>query len=139
MGWSDSSEFRRRSAEARGRIRAVSPARALERLQSGALLLDVREADEFADGHISGAVQVSAAALPLQAAGILPDRHASVVLYSSSGNRSALAADALQTIGYTQVVSIEGGIRAWRQEAVAPPALALANPRSRFALKGTAL
>lgn len=114
MGWSDSPEYVRRMSEARRTIRAVPPVEAQERVRGGALLLDVREAEEFARGHITGAVQVSASALPLRAAGILPHRHASVVLYSSSGHRSALAAHALQTLGYTQVVSIDGGIKAWQ-------------------------
>ena len=99
-------------------IPQVLPAqlRARQAEQSPPLLLDVREADEVADGIIPGGVHVPRGVLDLRIESIAPDPHTPIVLYCGSGQRSALGARALQELGYTQVESLEGGFRAWKHE-----------------------
>ncbi|KEF42597.1 MAG: hypothetical protein ER33_04860 [Cyanobium sp. CACIAM 14] len=107
------SDFLERAEAARRLIREVDAAELQSLLTSGAELIDVREPQEYAAGHIPGARQVNGSALALQAAGILPDRDRPVVVVCRSGNRSAIAALELQTLGYAQVVSLRGGLLQW--------------------------
>lgn len=107
-------EFRRRLHEARTRISAVNPAQAEAMLEAGALVLDVRGVDDEGIVTIPGALRVSAAALPLQAAGILSDRRRPVLVFCANGERSLVAAHELQILGYERVVSLAGGLGAWQ-------------------------
>ncbi|MDF1563171.1 MAG: molybdopterin-synthase adenylyltransferase MoeB [Deltaproteobacteria bacterium] len=79
------------------------------------LLLDCREADEFAQGIIEGARTVPRGLLEMKIESLSPDRGAPVVIYCAVGARSALAAKSLQDLGYTDVVSLAGGIGAWKR------------------------
>lgn len=101
-------------AEAKGRIREVSAAEAAARKASGApvTFLDVRDAQEANLGKIPGAVHVSRGTLEGKIEGLVP-RDADVIIYCASGNRSALAADTMQQMGYGKVASLAGGFRAW--------------------------
>lgn len=77
-------------------------------------LVDVREESEVAAGYIQGAKHIARGVLERDIEVLIPDLHARIVLYCGGGYRSALAADSLQRMGYTEVYSMAGGIRAWR-------------------------
>lgn len=79
------------------------------------VLIDVRERDEFVDGHIEGADFVPRGLLDLKIENMVPDRDKEIVLYCGSGTRSALAAKTLEDLGYSNVVSMAGGFTAWKQ------------------------
>ncbi|WJH56682.1 rhodanese-like domain-containing protein [Ectopseudomonas guguanensis] len=82
-------------------------------------LLDVRSDSEFHEGHIDGALNLSADEFDSRIEDLLPDKQAPVVCYCRGGNRGALAADKLQQLGYTKVSSIEGGLSAFLSEGPA--------------------
>ena len=100
--------FLQQAAEARRRIREVTPEQADEHIAQGALLIDVRDQSEFDAGHLPGARLLPRDTLPERIGDLVTDKHAPIVCYCGGGNRGALAADTLQTLGYTQVVSIAG-------------------------------
>jgi rhodanese-related sulfurtransferase len=77
-------------------------------------LIDIREESEWQSGHIVGAFHLGRGILERDIEQRIPDRTAEIVLYCGGGYRSALAADNLQQMGYTQVKSMAGGIRDWR-------------------------
>lgn len=108
-------EFLRAAAEARTHISEVSPGEANQLVADGAVLLDVRERDEYEAGHIEGAQLCSRSQLEEAISTLVPDKHTPIVCYCGGGNRGAVAADALQQLGYDQVRSIEGGLRQYRK------------------------
>src|SRR5437016_5260082 len=75
------------------------------------LLVDVREESEFAKDHLPGALHIGKGVIERDIEQKVPDTGAKLVLYCGGGFRSALAADALQKMGYTNVISMDGGIR----------------------------
>jgi rhodanese-related sulfurtransferase len=77
--------------------------------------IDVREDHEFAKDHAKGARHLGKGILERDIETIIPDKHAEIILYCGGGFRSALAADALQRMGYTHVSSMDGGIKGWRE------------------------
>jgi rhodanese-related sulfurtransferase len=79
------------------------------------LLVDVREESEYAAGHAAGAVHMSKGVIERDVETKVPDTGTPIVLYCGGGFRSALAADNLQKMGYTNVISMDGGWRAWVQ------------------------
>jgi rhodanese-related sulfurtransferase len=79
-------------------------------------LVDVREESEYAKDHLPGALHLGKGVLERDVEKAVPDTAAAIVLYCGGGFRSALAADNLQKMGYTNVVSMDGGIRDWRQK-----------------------
>lgn len=79
-------------------------------------LVDVREESEWARDHLPGAIHLGKGVLERDVEQRLPDPQAEIVLYCGGGFRSALAADALQQMGYTNVLSMDGGIRDWREK-----------------------
>ena len=79
-------------------------------------LVDVREESEWAKDHLPRAVHLSKGVIERDAEKQLPDSAAEIVLYCGGGFRSALAADNLQKMGYTNVWSMDGGIRGWREK-----------------------
>lgn len=81
-------------------------------------LVDVREDDEWKAGRAKGAVHVGKGVIERDIEGAIPDKAAPIVLYCGGGFRSALAADALQQMGYTNVISMDGGIKAWREKGL---------------------
>jgi sulfur-carrier protein adenylyltransferase/sulfurtransferase len=96
-------------------VAEVDPAEVSEHLGNGIVLVDVREADEWDRGHIPGAVHVPRGYLESRIDAAAPDRDARVVLYCASGQRSALAAHTLkELLGYSDVVSMTGGITLWK-------------------------
>ncbi len=111
--------FLRLVEEARSRVREVSVAQTLERLRQGARLFDVREDNEWQRGHAAGAAHLGRGVIERDIEREVPDRGAELILYCGGGYRSALAADNLQRMGYTNVYSLAGGWRSW-EEAGAP-------------------
>lgn len=106
--------FPEQVADAKQRIREVSPAdvQAMQARGEPVTVVDVREDAEWAAGHLPGAVHVPRGRLEAEAAAQIP-RDRPTVVYCAAGGRSALAADALQQMGYADVVSMRGGIGAW--------------------------
>ena len=107
--------FLRLVDDARTRIRECTVADVKRRLDAGERfhLIDVREHEEWARGHLPGATHLCKGVLERDVEAAIPDRHADIVLYCGGGFRSALAADNLPKMGYTRVVSMDGGWRGW--------------------------
>ena len=82
------------------------------------LLIDTREDSEWAAGHAAGAAHLSKGIIERDIETQVPDKSTRMVLYCGGGYRSALAADALQKMGYTNVISLDGGWRAWQQSGL---------------------
>jgi rhodanese-related sulfurtransferase len=103
--------------DAKARICACTTADVHARLARGDRfeLVDVREDGEFALDHVRGARHIGRGVLERDIETLIPDKHANIVLYCGGGYRSALAADNLQRMGYTNVSSMDGGIREWRE------------------------
>ena len=76
-------------------------------------LVDTREDNEWAAGRIKGAIHLGKGVIERDIEAAIPDKAAEIVLYCGGGFRSALAADSLQKMGYTNVLSMDGGYRAW--------------------------
>ncbi len=101
-------------AAVQARVTEVSPAEVQELLRSGgAQVFDVREDNEWAAGHVAGASHLGKGVIERDIERLVPDTAAPIVLYCGGGYRSALAADALQRMGYTNVRSMTGGWRGW--------------------------
>jgi sulfur-carrier protein adenylyltransferase/sulfurtransferase len=120
----------------RSRIEEIDPADAREELAAGdAVLVDTREQNEWDEAHLEGATLVPPATVADRIADVAPDRSQRIVLYCRVGNRSARAADLLESeLGYEDVASIAGGIEAWQQAGlpvVAPEGLS-AEQRMRY-------
>ena len=109
--------FLRLVAVARARIREVSidEVRAKQQAAEAFHLVDVREQDEWRGGHLHGARHLGKGIIERDIEAAIPERDAPIVLYCGGGYRSALAADALQAMGYTRVASMWGGWRAWTE------------------------
>lgn len=110
------SRFQALVAEAKSRIEEVSPAEAAARHTRGAVLIDVREADEFAKEHAAGALHLSKGMIELKIEAQVPDPATPIVCYCGGGSRSALAAENLRRMGYTSACSMIGGFKAWREQ-----------------------
>lgn len=112
---------------AKALIREVSLDEAEQAIRDADVLLDVREADEFAAGHLPGAVHVSRGMLEFKLGGApeLSNRDLKIVLYCKTGGRAALAARSLQEMGYLHVQSLAGGFDTWAAAGrpVAKPSL----------------
>jgi molybdopterin/thiamine biosynthesis adenylyltransferase/rhodanese-related sulfurtransferase len=101
--------------QVKSQIDEVDPSAVNELIDEGVALIDVRETDEFASGHLPGAKHVPRSYLETRIEGVVPDRDAHVILYCASGNRSAYGARTLeQDLGYTNVSSMTGGITLWK-------------------------
>jgi rhodanese-related sulfurtransferase len=104
--------------DARSRIRETDVDTVKSRLGRGDkfLLVDVREESEFAKDHLPGAIHLGKGIIERDIEERVPDLNAEMILYCGGGFRSALAADNLQKMGYTNVISMDGGIRGWREK-----------------------
>ncbi len=101
--------------QVKSQIDEVDPSEVSEHLGDGVTIVDVREADEVAQGKVPGAVHVPRGHLESRIEGAAPDRSQRVILYCASGNRSALAAKTLRDdLGYEQVESMTGGFTLWK-------------------------
>jgi sulfur-carrier protein adenylyltransferase/sulfurtransferase len=100
----------------RSRIEEIDPADAREEIADGAALVDTREPHEYEEAHLEGGTLVPPAELAGRIAEVVPDRSQRVVLYCRSGDRSARAADLMESeLGYDDVASMAGGILAWQE------------------------
>ena len=93
----------------------VSDVRARQSSGEQFLLFDVREESEFAAGHLPGAKSLGKGIIERDIESLVPDPDTEMVLYCGGGFRSALAADNLQKMGYTNVISLDGGFRGWKE------------------------
>ncbi len=115
-----SPEFLKIVDDAKSRVREVNVDEARRKLEAGkARLIDVREDTEWAAGRARGAEHMGRGVIERDIEQRVPDKSAELILYCGGGFRSALSADSLQKMGYTNVASMAGGWRAW-QEAGAP-------------------
>ena len=105
--------------DAKTRIREVSVDETQQRVSAGAKLFDVREDLEWSEAHATGAEHLGKGIIERDIEARVPDKASEVILYCGGGFRSALAADVLQQMGYTNVFSMAGGWKAWK-EANAP-------------------
>jgi rhodanese-related sulfurtransferase len=101
--------------DAKSRVKQTNVADVKRRLDAGEkfLLVDVREDKEWAEGHATGAVHMGKGVIERDIEMAVPDPKAKLVLYCGGGFRSALVADNLQRMGYTNVESMDGGWRGW--------------------------
>jgi len=104
--------------DAKKRIRALSVDEVKEKLDKREkfLLIDVREESEWAKDHLPGAIHVGKGIIERDIEERVPDVNTPLVLYCGGGFRSALAADNLQEMGYKNVLSMDGGVRGWREK-----------------------
>lgn len=105
--------------DAKTRVRETNVDEVKKRMDKGDkfLLVDVREESEFAKDHLPGAIHLGKGIIERDIEQKVPDLNAEMVLYCGGGFRSALAADNLQKMGYTNVISMDGGIRDWREKS----------------------
>jgi len=118
MAHQHSPRFLKIVADARSRIHETNVDEIKARLDRHErfLLIDVREESEFAKDHLPGAIHIGKGVIERDIERQVPDLNAPLVLYCGGGFRSALAADNLQKMGYTNVISMDGGIRSWREK-----------------------
>jgi molybdopterin/thiamine biosynthesis adenylyltransferase/rhodanese-related sulfurtransferase len=127
--------FRELLAATKSEIREVTTAEAEEiRQRPGAVVLDVREPDEYEQGAIPGAVHIARGTLEGSVEGRLADKTAPIVIHCASGVRSAFAAKTLSELGYEDVVSMTGGFNKWKDEGRdwATPKVLSAEQRNRY-------
>jgi sulfur-carrier protein adenylyltransferase/sulfurtransferase len=126
--------FRELLAQTKGRINEIPTSEAENKLGDHVTFLDVREQDEYDAGTIPGAVHIPRGFLESQVESKIVDHSAPVVVYCAGGTRSAFAAETLQELGYTDVVSMAGGFGQWKNEDrpwITPAALS-AEQRDRY-------
>jgi len=101
--------------EAKQRIRQTDVAAIWARISRGEKfhLLDIREDNEWDNGHLPGATHLGKGIIERDIEATIPDHNAEIILYCGGGFRSALAADMLQKMGYTHIVSMDGGYKGW--------------------------
>jgi rhodanese-related sulfurtransferase len=105
--------------DAKSRIREVTVAETQQRLRENpaAKLIDVREDNEWNAAHAAGAIHLGKGIIERDIETAVPDKDTELILYCGGGYRSALAADALQQMGYTNVFSMAGGWKAWKEQS----------------------
>jgi rhodanese-related sulfurtransferase len=112
--------FEKLVADAKKNITEISPQDAAEKLKSGeAVVVDVRDKDEWDEGHIPGAIHMSRGTIELDVEENIPDLNQTIVTHCGGGGRSALAAESLQKMGYKNVRSMAGGFKAWKAAGLA--------------------
>ena len=105
--------------DAKRRVRECTVDDVKKRLDKGdkLTLVDVREESEYAKDHLPGAIHLGKGIIERDIEEKVPDTGAEIILYCGGGFRSALAADNLQKMGYKNVISMDGGIREWREKS----------------------
>ena len=103
--------------DAKSRVRETNVEEVKSRLDSGDkfTLVDVREESEYAKDHLPGAIHLGKGVIERDIEERIPDHATPLILYCGGGFRSALAADNLQKMGYTNILSMDGGVRGWRE------------------------
>jgi rhodanese-related sulfurtransferase len=101
--------------DAKSRVKQINIDEYKKMPREGHVLIDTREDREWDQGHAKGAVHMGKGVIERDIETEIPDKSTTVVLYCGGGFRSALVADALQKMGYTNAISLDGGWRAWNQ------------------------
>jgi phage shock protein E len=113
---SQPNRFQKLVAEAKKQITEISPNEAGQQTERGtAVLIDVREDDEWRDDHAKGAKHLGRGVIELEIEEQVPDLKTPIICYCGGGSRSALVAESLQKMGYENVRSLAGGFRAWKE------------------------
>jgi len=108
--------FQKLVVQAKQNITEISAADARKQAETGdAILVDVREESDWRDGHAEGAMHFSRGIIELEIEEQIPDATKPIICYCGGGSRSALVAESLQKMGYENVRSIAGGMRAWKE------------------------
>ncbi len=109
--------FLKMVADAKQKVAETTVEEVKKRLDAGEKFhfVDVREDGEWAAGRAKGAVHIGKGVIERDIETQIPDKSACIILYCGGGFRSALAAEAMQKMGYQNVISMDGGIRAWRE------------------------
>ena len=108
--------FQKLVAEAKKQITEISPTEARQQVDGGeAVLIDVREESDWQQGHAQGAKHLSRGVIELEIEEQIPDPRTPIICYCGGGSRSALVAESLQKMGYENVRSMAGGLRAWKE------------------------
>ncbi len=115
MGKQHAPGFLKIVADAKSRVKECTVDDVKRRLDAGEKLtiIDVREESEYAAGHVPGAIHIGKGVMERDVETKIPDNSTELILYCGGGFRSALAADNLQKMGYTKVISMDGGWRDW--------------------------
>ena len=107
--------FEKLVAEAKKHVTEISPDDAALKLKSGeGVIIDVRDKDEWDEGHIPGATHLSRGTIEFDIQEKVPDTNAMIICHCGGGGRSALAVESLQKMGYKNVRSMAGGFKAWK-------------------------
>jgi phage shock protein E len=107
--------FKKLVAEAKKNITEISPGDAAAKSKSGnAVIIDVRDKDEWDEGHIPGAIHMSRGTIELDIEEKAPDTNAMIICHCGGGGRGALATKSLQKMGYKNVHNMAGGFKAWK-------------------------
>jgi rhodanese-related sulfurtransferase len=101
--------------DAKSRVKEITIEEVKSMRRERYLLIDVREDSEWAAGHAAGAIHLGKGIIERDIEAKVPDKGETLVLYCGGGYRSALAADALQKMGYQNPISLDGGWRAWNE------------------------
>ena len=108
------SRYQQLVGEAKKHVTEISPNDAAKKTETGeAVIIDVRDKDEWDEGHIPNAVHLSRGTIELDIEEEVPDPNAVIICHCGGGGRSALAAESLQKMGYKNVRSMAGGLKAW--------------------------
>ena len=126
--------FRDLLSAAKAQISEVDTAAAQQQIADGAVVLDVREPDEYDQGALNGAIHIPRGHLEAQVETRILDKQSPVVVYCAGGVRSAFAAKTLGELGYTSVVSMAGGFGKWKDEgrAWSTPVTLSGEQRNRY-------
>jgi phage shock protein E len=113
---SEPSRFQKLVAEAKRHITEISPNETRAQVERGeALLIDVREAEDWNEGHVTGAKNFSRGSIELEIEDAAPDLNQPIICYCGGGSRSALVTESLQKMGYKNARSMSGGFRSWKE------------------------
>jgi rhodanese-related sulfurtransferase len=108
--------FQKLVAQAKRSVTEISATEARKQAEAGeAVLIDVREESDWREGHAEGATHLSRGVIELEIEEQIPDVTESIICYCGGGSRSALVAESLQKMGYENVRSLSGGLRAWKE------------------------
>src|SRR5688572_11146906 len=110
-----SDEFLALVKDAKSRVKERTVEQTQQSIAAGATLIDVREDNEFEDEHAAGAVHMGRGIIERDIVQTIPEKDTELILYCGGGYRSALATDMLQRMGYTNVWSMAGGSKAWKE------------------------
>jgi phage shock protein E len=107
--------FQKLVADAKTRITEISPMDAVKEVERGALLIDVREQEDWEAARVPGAIHMSRGTIELDIEEKAPALDTPIICHCGGGSRSALVTESLQKMGYTNVKSLAGGFKAWKQ------------------------